>query len=68
MGESDDLSKRIEKIKKDVISDSDVQRFLNDIEGHHSYLKRIENEKYNIDMNELKNLENNKIMNNLIIK
>ena len=27
MGESDDLSKRIEKIKKDVISDSDVQRF-----------------------------------------
>ena len=46
----------------------DVQRFLNDIERHHSYLKRIENEKYNIDMNELKNLENNKIMNNLIIK
>ncbi|MGO2207421.1 MAG: primosomal protein DnaI, partial [Staphylococcus xylosus] len=30
MGESDDLSKRIEKIKKDVISDSDVQRFLNE--------------------------------------
>lgn len=46
----------------------DVERFLNNIEGHHSYLKRIENEKYNIDMNELKNLENNKIMNNLIIK
>lgn len=45
-----------------------VERFLNDIEGHHSYLKHIENDKYNIDMNELKNLENNKIMNNLIIK
>ncbi|MBF0814156.1 primosomal protein DnaI [Staphylococcus sp. KG4-3] len=29
MGESDDLSKRIEKIKKDVINDPDVKRFLN---------------------------------------
>lgn len=42
-----------------------VERFLNDIEGHHSYLKSIEKEKYNIDINELKN---NKIMCSVITK
>ena len=35
MGESNDLSKRIEKIKKDVVKDPDVKQFL---ETHKSEL------------------------------